>query len=63
MPRATAAEPFARHEAQHMAEFLSRTVGAELCEHPVIVVRPKLLALALQARDTLAELYQAAGNV
>lgn len=55
-------EPFARHEAQHMAEFLSRIVGTELCEHAMIKEHPDLLAAAEKARDILGDLYQAIGN-
>lgn len=62
MPK-PADDPFGRHEAQHMAEFLSRAVGTELCEHPIISQRPRLLVLAKKARDVLADLYQAIGNV
>lgn len=56
-------DPFEQHEAMHMAEFLSRAVGAELCKHPTVKGNPALLAAAEKARDDLANLYQAIGNI
>lgn len=52
---------FGCHEALHMASFLSGAVDQELCEHASIAANERWLALAVTARDALAELYQTIG--
>lgn len=51
-----------RHEALHMASFLTSAVDEELCEHPAVKANPKWRKLAIKAVDALGDLYSAIGK-
>ena len=61
--RKVLADPFSVHEALHMAHVFGHTLEEHLSEHPAILLRPELYAIASRATWALAELYQAIGNV
>lgn len=52
---------YGRHEVLHMSAFLGRAVACELADHPQVKANPAWLALADQAAEALAALYQAVG--
>lgn len=52
-------DSYGRHEALHMASFLSRAVASELCEHEQVQANPHWKALADGAAESLWALYQA----
>lgn len=54
-------DDYGRHEVLHMAAFLGRAVASELADHPQGKANPAWLALADQAAEALAALYQAVG--
>jgi hypothetical protein len=50
------------HEALHMAAVFANAVDKELCDHPAISRNPAWLALAREAEERLAALYEAIGR-
>jgi hypothetical protein len=58
----TPPDEFSRHEALHMASFLSEAVNGQLCEHLAVMANPLWLALAERASTALSDLYQAIGR-
>ncbi|MVS99774.1 hypothetical protein [Devosia marina] len=59
----TEMDSYGRHEALHMASFLSRAVASELCEHQQVQANPDWKALADGAAESLWALYQAIATI
>lgn len=54
-------DPFALHEALHMAWVIGRLLDAELIRHPAVLLRPALRRRAERIGEDLAALYQQLG--
>ncbi len=56
-------DTYYRHEALHMASFISRVIYEELAENKCVRDNPEWLKLADTAGEAIANLYQAIGEV
>lgn len=56
-------DPFTVHEALHVAYLLQDSAERYLADHPAVVARPEIRALADRAVEALGEVYQALGGV
>ena len=54
--------PFTVHEALHTAYVLSSSWNDHICQHPALINKPEIDALATAALEAMCGVYQALGE-
>ncbi len=57
----TSTHDLLKHEVVDRTHVLQEHLAAQIQDHPFVVQRPAIAALATAAQEALAQLYQAAG--